>query len=472
MNRTLQVLVGAFLALAPAGAARAQDAAAPAAPTALAKPDGKAIVPRGHWAYEALALLGHRDSDSETAVSSVELSRQQFALAIAQLYEEPYLDLLRVYKYRPNGDPRQRTEVEDQWQIVSRAEINDLLAALRREFAAELARLDVYPFSSRVKPLEVAQADGRARIARQQEAQAQLEKLQQRLRAHLAGAWQDSTLQLQGGELLGEFHCDNFAVHGSEWDGKIASWFTTRRGPNHDGFLLRVSIREGRYEGRDMMPRTEREPYWTTWHDALPLNARETDAAKIVAATKTSTAPESAEYPDVPRGHWAYKAVEALARDGLIEGLPNGNYSGYKAMTRYEFAVAIARLLDSSGFVDARQNLLATPLKPLPEPLAKPENLAALQALTREFSGELWRLGIAPDSKTPFILNSPLIRPEHLLIQLSFGRDTDAALLASIKSALDDWASEEFQRTIALPEFKPQPRTGLQNRTAPQVLAP
>lgn len=52
-----------------------------------------------------------------------------------------------------------------------------------------------------------------------------------------------------------------------------------------------------------------------------------------------------AEYPDVPRGHWAYEAINKLSQAGILEGMPDGTYMGGKSMTRYEFAVAIARLL-------------------------------------------------------------------------------------------------------------------------------
>jgi len=53
-----------------------------------------------------------------------------------------------------------------------------------------------------------------------------------------------------------------------------------------------------------------------------------------------------AEFPDVPRGHWAYGALDKLAKAGIVEGLPDGTYGGNRSMTRYEFAVAIARLLN------------------------------------------------------------------------------------------------------------------------------
>jgi hypothetical protein len=51
-------------------------------------------------------------------------------------------------------------------------------------------------------------------------------------------------------------------------------------------------------------------------------------------------------FADVPFDHWAYKAVEQLAQVGVLEGYPNGKYIGAQAMTRYEFAVALARAYD------------------------------------------------------------------------------------------------------------------------------
>ena len=69
-------------------------------------------------------------------------------------------------------------------------------------------------------------------------------------------------------------------------------------------------------------------------------------APAIVLPTLTAPAQAqaAAEYPDVPRGHWAYDAINKLSQAGILEGRPDGNYYGNQAMTRYEFAVAIARL--------------------------------------------------------------------------------------------------------------------------------
>ncbi len=75
---------------------------------------------------------------------------------------------------------------------------------------------------------------------------------------------------------------------------------------------------------------------------ALAATAPAIVAPKLVAPAQAQA---PAEYPDVPRGHWAYEAINKLSQAGILEGMPDGTYMGNKAMTRYEFAVAIARLL-------------------------------------------------------------------------------------------------------------------------------
>lgn len=52
----------------------------------------------------------------------------------------------------------------------------------------------------------------------------------------------------------------------------------------------------------------------------------------------------AATFPDVMTDHWAYEAVDYLQDKGLIEGFPDGEFKGDKTLTRYEFAIALARL--------------------------------------------------------------------------------------------------------------------------------
>src|SRR5438105_2387241 len=50
---------------------------------------------------------------------------------------------------------------------------------------------------------------------------------------------------------------------------------------------------------------------------------------------------------DVKPDHWAYAAVEDLAKKGLIKGYPpDGKFLGGRTLTRYEMATILKRVLD------------------------------------------------------------------------------------------------------------------------------
>lgn len=96
-------------------------------------------------------------------------------------------------------------------------------------------------------------------------------------------------------------------------------------------------------------------------------------------------------FSDVPTNHWAYNAVNSLAEQGLIEGYPDGTFKGKQALTRYEFAQALARLMDR---LQAMKGIPgpAGPAGP-PGPGAgaglTPEQQACLDKLCKEFGPEL-----------------------------------------------------------------------------------
>ena len=54
-----------------------------------------------------------------------------------------------------------------------------------------------------------------------------------------------------------------------------------------------------------------------------------------------------ASFSDVPSDHWSYNAINKLVAAGIVEGYPDGEYKGEKAMTRYEMAVMVSRALDN-----------------------------------------------------------------------------------------------------------------------------
>ena len=59
-------------------------------------------------------------------------------------------------------------------------------------------------------------------------------------------------------------------------------------------------------------------------------------------------------FPDTPENHWAYEYVAKLAAEGIIEGYPDGNFSGDRTMTRYEYAAMLFRALEKGFQLDTR----------------------------------------------------------------------------------------------------------------------
>ena len=59
-------------------------------------------------------------------------------------------------------------------------------------------------------------------------------------------------------------------------------------------------------------------------------------------------------FPDIPENHWAYEYVAKLAGNGILEGYPDGNFSGDRMMTRYEFAAMLYRAIEKGQALEAR----------------------------------------------------------------------------------------------------------------------
>ena len=68
-------------------------------------------------------------------------------------------------------------------------------------------------------------------------------------------------------------------------------------------------------------------------------------------------------FPDVPENHWAYAMVQDLAYKGIVVGYPDGNFSGDRTLTRYEFAVALDRAI-SAGYMNPELGRAIKEFKP------------------------------------------------------------------------------------------------------------
>jgi len=99
----------------------------------------------------------------------------------------------------------------------------------------------------------------------------------------------------------------------------------------------------------------------------------------------------SQPFADVPTDHWAFDAIAELAAKGLVEGYPDGTFKGDRAMTRYEMAMVVARML-------ARVEAIKIPPPPPPVKIPPPEvtraDIQTLQRLINEFRAELAALGV------------------------------------------------------------------------------
>lgn len=116
------------------------------------------------------------------------------------------------------------------------------------------------------------------------------------------------------------------------------------------------------------------------------------------------------EFPDVPPDHWAYDAVQELVDAGIIQGYPDGTFGGKRAMTRYEFAEALAKaipvIVEMVG--DGGTGMQGPKGDPGPQGPAGPpgpaggganqEQITAIQRMMDEFQDELASLGVQVES--------------------------------------------------------------------------
>ncbi len=94
---------------------------------------------------------------------------------------------------------------------------------------------------------------------------------------------------------------------------------------------------------------------------------------------------QAAPFLDTPTNHWAYEAVQNLAAKHIIIGYPDGTYGGKRPMTRYEFAVAIDRLLRTLNDMNSATPPPGTP----PANALTQDELNQVQALIDKFRPEL-----------------------------------------------------------------------------------
>ena len=96
--------------------------------------------------------------------------------------------------------------------------------------------------------------------------------------------------------------------------------------------------------------------------------------AKILSLAYELEGDSTFTFPDVPKGHWAYAHVQTLIDNGITSGYANGNYGPHDPMTRTQFSVMMARILNDGFKVEGPTKPEPTPEPaPAPEPTPEPE---------------------------------------------------------------------------------------------------
>ncbi|MBI4868549.1 MAG: S-layer homology domain-containing protein [Candidatus Wallbacteria bacterium] len=104
----------------------------------------------------------------------------------------------------------------------------------------------------------------------------------------------------------------------------------------------------------------------------------------IVAFAMSMATPAFAANPfsDVPKDHWAYKAVERSLEAGIMS-THDSKFGGGKTVTRYQMAVIVARMLDKMGSGGGKHSK---------------KDIQNLEALVIEFADELALLNVKVSS--------------------------------------------------------------------------
>jgi len=87
----------------------------------------------------------------------------------------------------------------------------------------------------------------------------------------------------------------------------------------------------------------------------------------------------ASQFSDVPAKHWAYDAINKLAKAGIVDGYGDGTFRGDKTMTRYEMAQIVANAMAREDKADAGSRAL-------------------IEKLAKEFADELKVIGTRVDN--------------------------------------------------------------------------
>jgi hypothetical protein len=421
--------------LAANGHAQAEQAHLPAATTA--QPIEWVDTRRLHWAYEAMNLLcqtGVVGACPDTS-GKTPLSRRQFATLIAPAWWFSSLT--------PSGANHTKS-------------FSEALAALRREFRDELVELTIRTFPGK-PPLDL-------RLIYSSPLQVSLKHpvladLATRLWPVLQSPESSATIRIEDPML----HIEKLSLSPT---GTVA---TPTKGATRTNDPQQLSIEIWIGAGKDLRPVT------------LPQNLAVTDGTTYlncyelgIRDQKPRDTSSRAEYVDPGRERWVFEALNTLASAGIIESYPGGTFRGSFSLTRYDVAVAIARLLNTSSKGNLPPGSVvhepgdALPIDTTSQLLQRWRVEQAVAALRLEFAPELRMLSARIDPRLIANRQSALrvahpdagseptsnqtqapaatvtvpedMTREHAWLTISYGKDVDPKLVERIKQTIADYA--------------------------------
>lgn len=68
-------------------------------------------------------------------------------------------------------------------------------------------------------------------------------------------------------------------------------------------------------------------------------------AGLTIGMSGSAFAASADSFTDVPKDHWAYQALDYLAKEGVIDGMGDTTFQGGRTMTRYEMASIVAKAM-------------------------------------------------------------------------------------------------------------------------------
>ena len=82
----------------------------------------------------------------------------------------------------------------------------------------------------------------------------------------------DAVIAQDNGTLSAKHGTMVFTIHRHWKTGEILKETDQVEGPNYKGFMISISVQDGKYEGQAMVPQTLNERYWLTYIDRPPTD--------------------------------------------------------------------------------------------------------------------------------------------------------------------------------------------------------